>query len=243
MYCINLLKTNKDKDMKTLSTTLIALIFMMLSLAPLANGADLETIRKVGSNTNSVLIKDFSEALYTRNHMSMRTIVEKNQAKVSKEADRVLKVALAPGVSSEKQEAMFYILERLATEHKKITGDDSELVNVKKKIFESKLSPAVKEKKAGPVHIVENTVTESTQKSLAPNNIIIKSGETIRWTNNNTAATQRLASVMSTKEKKEILSPKIEPGESWEHTFYTPGEYYYISFPNKVLYGKVVVTN
>ena len=229
--------------MNSLSTILVALIFMLLSIAPMANGEDLEIVKNVGANSDSELIKDFSEALYSRNHIAMRSIVQDNAAEVSQVTNRALEMALVPGVSTKKQEAMFFILERLATEHKMVTGDDSELVTVKKKVFESKLSPAVDQKKTGAIHIVENTVSESTQKSLAPNHLIISSGETIRWTNNNSIATQRLASVMSTKEKKEILSPKIAPGGSWEHTFYTPGEYYYISFPNNVLYGKIVVTN
>ena len=33
----------------------------------------------------------------------------------------------------------------------------------------------------------------------------------------------------------------IEPGQSWDHTFHSPGEYYYVCFSHKVMYGKIVV--
>jgi plastocyanin len=226
--------------MNIASTIIIALLFTLLSLAPLANGADLEVVKRIGSQAESGLVRDFTEALYRRNHMAMREIVARNRNAVAIEANKTLDAALAPDTTKESRETIFYILERLTTEFKMITGDNTVPMKIKKRIFESRLSPAVDAKETGVLHVIKNIIAGTAQKSLAPNNIIINSGETVKWTNNN-SITARLASVMSTGGKKEILSPKIAPGESWEHTFYTPGEYYYISFPNNVLYGKVVV--
>ncbi len=232
--------------MNIISKIIVALIFMLLSLAPIlapiAIGANLEAVKQVGVESDSALISLFSNALSERNHIAMREIIARNRKIVRAEAERTLDKALTPGISEENRKALFYILERIATEYKMVTGDNSELLYVKKRIFESKLSPVKDEKQSGVLHVIKNIVAGTSQKSLSPNNIIINSGETVRWTNNNTN-TARLASVMSTGGKKEILSPKIAPGGSWEHTFYTPGEYYYISFPNNVLYGKVIVAN
>ena len=49
--------------MNIASTVVVALLFMLLSLAPLAHGADLEVVKAVGSKAESGLIRDFSEAL------------------------------------------------------------------------------------------------------------------------------------------------------------------------------------
>ncbi len=76
--------------MNILSTIVVAFLFMLLSLAPLAHGADLEVVKKIGAKAESGLVRDFSEALYRRNHMAMREIVARNRNAVSEEANRTL---------------------------------------------------------------------------------------------------------------------------------------------------------
>lgn len=227
--------------MNTKRTTFATLILLLLLLTGPVFGAGPEAAKMVSDKTGSELIKEFSEALYKRDHIRMSHVVEKNMAIVSMEANALCDAALAPGVPDEEREAVFYVLERLATAYRNATGDQSLLEGLKKRMFESRLSPATASSKAGDFYVVESIAKGASQVSLSPDNIIIKSGETVRWVNRNTVA-QQLASVMSPMGRKEILSPVIEPGKGWEHTFYVPGEYYYITLPNKVLYGKVVVT-
>jgi hypothetical protein len=42
--------------------------------------------------------------------------------------------------------------------------------------------------------------------------------------------------------KEGLISPFIEPGRTWEHTFGETGEYYYVSFIHSSGIGKVKVT-
>ncbi len=221
------------------SGVFIAALAVVMVLAGLAYRADSEAVERVVERSDSTLVMRFSDALYRRSHIGMRSVVEESIKIIPKEVDAFCDAALEPGRSAEEQKKMFYVLERLATEYANVTGDRSLIAGVKKRIFESRLSPATREK-AGDLYVIENAAQDGTQHSLSHDNLVIRSGETVRWVNNNTEA-QQIWTVLSPDGRKELLSGDINPGGNWDHTFYTPGEYYYISFPNKVLYGKVMV--
>lgn len=225
--------------MKKRSGVIIAVLAVVMLLGGLAHRAGSVAVVSVVESNGSTLVRKFSNALYRRNHMEMRLVVEENTETIPKEVDAFCDAALEPGFTAEEQKKMFYVLERLATEYANVTGDRAVLARVKKRIFESRLSP-VTEGKAGDLYVIENVAADGIQSSLSHDNLVIKSGETVRWVNNNTEA-QQIWTVLSPDGRKELHSGDIYPGGNWEHTFYTPGDYYYISSPNKVLYGKVMV--
>lgn len=221
-------------------TVFTAIVIMLLSITAHAYAVDLAVVMAFGENADSEIVSEFTHGLYKRDHTKIHSIVDKNRDSIPGTVDTLLDSALAPGLTKEQSEARYFVVERMATEYRKVTGDEKLLVKVKKRMFESRLSPATTPEKSVAPHIIKSVSTDKDRKVFMPNNIVIKSGETIRWVNNDTTD-QLLSSVMTSIGKKGILSPRIEPGQSWERTFYTPGEYYYMSPINKVMYGKVVV--
>ena len=224
--------------MNTKSTLLATLLAAFFSLTAPGYATGLNGASTRGFN--SEVIWEFADGLYKRNRMKMVSVVEKNTARIPAEVDMLLDQTLTHRMETEEKEARFYVLERLANEYKSVTGDSALLARVKRRIFEDKLSMATSPEDLGGLHIVEGIKTDAARNIFKPDNIVIQSGETIRWVNNDTRA-QMLTSVMTTIGKKGISSPMIEPGQSWEHTFYAPGEYYYISLLHKEMYGKIVV--
>jgi plastocyanin len=186
------------------------------------------------------MMTEFTDALYKQNAVKMESVVEKYKVQMPGKINELLEVAVKPGLSKEEREERLYILERLATIYKDVTGDFSPLKGVKKRSFESRLSPAVVSRQAFGVHIVETVSTETLKNMFRPDNIIIKKGDTIRWVNNDTTI-HLLASVLTSIGEGGMFSPRVEPGQSWEHTFNSPGEYYYICFIHKIMYGKILV--
>lgn len=89
------------------------------------------------------------------------------------------------------------------------------------------------------VYIIQGTSSEAARSIFLPDVIIIKKGGTVRWVNNDKTA-HLVASVPVIGEGG-IFSPEIGDGESWEYRLNKPGEYYYICFIHKVMYGKVIV--
>lgn len=193
-----------------------------------------------GYSDHPDLMTEFTDALYKQNAVKMESVVEKYKVQMPDKINELLEAALKPGLSKEAREERFYILERLATVYKDVTGDFNPLKDTKKGIFESRLGPAVVSRQASGVHIVETVSTDTVKNMFRPDNIIIKNSDTVRWVNNDTT-THLLASVMTSIGRGGIFSPIVEPGQSWEHTFYLPGEYYYICFIHKIMYGKVLV--
>ena len=82
-------------------------------------------------------------------------------------------------------------------------------------------------KSFGPVKAIQNISFQ------------IKKGEVVRWVNNDNVA--HLLASMHVIGEQGIFSPRVAPGNSWEYRFDKAGEYYYICFIHKVMYGKVTV--
>ena len=220
---------------KTLLITLLAGIFSITALAQ-ASGPS----RNSAGNTDASFMQKFTDGLYSRNRMQMISVVKENKTEIPAKVDNILDETLTSEVPVEEKKARFYVLERLANEYKYVTGDSTVLANVKKRVFEDKLTRPTSPEKKGPVYVIEGVKTETARDIFLPDNIVIKAGDTIRWVNNGHRA-QMLTSVMTTIGRKGIESPMIEPGQSWEHTFYAPGDYYYISPLHEEMYGKIVV--
>lgn len=61
---------------------------------------------------------------------------------------------------------------------------------------------------------------------LDPDTITIKAGETVTWKNEDRRSHQIMSGLPPVM-TDEYMSPVLEPGESWTHTFEKPGEYAY----------------
>jgi plastocyanin len=176
----------------------------------------------------------------------MKYIIERNKAKVPGMINGLLDETVKPGLSKDKREEQYFILERLAAVYRDVTGDASILNAVNKSVFESRLTPSVVStpesvsKRVVSLYVVETVFTETLKNVFRPDNMIIKAGDSVRWVNNGTS-THVLASALTSMGRGGIFSPVIEPGQSWEYTFNSPGEYFYVCFSHKVMYGKILV--
>lgn len=189
---------------------------------------------------DSSFVKAFVEAYEEKNQEKMSAIVALYKDKVPAEIDALLKGALSPEITSEDKEAFFFTAEQIAKVYNEKFNDPSLLKVVKKKVFESWLSPPVASTPVDGVHIIEfPKATESVKNVFRPDNVIIKKGDIVRWVNNDDIA--HLFSTVGFISVGGLFTPSIEPGKTFEYRLEKPGEYYYICFIHKGMIGKITV--
>lgn len=187
----------------------------------------------------SDLAKKFKEALNKNRLYEMTSIVEKNLKTVPEEIKALTDGAFTPQKTAQERDSDLNAAEFMANEYKNATGDFNPLKDVKARIFNSKLSGPVVSRAVKGVHVVEAVSTDKAKNIFMADNIVIKRGETVKWVNHDNTA--HLLASMPVIGMTGLFSPDIEPGQSWEHTFDKPGDYYYICFIHKVMYGKITV--
>ena len=184
--------------------------------------------------------KSFVEAFDAKDTEKMSSVVEVNRDMIPGEIKALLEESRNPEVTVETREENHYIAELMAIRYKDITGDTAPLIEVKKEVFNSKLSPPVRSTPTNGVHMVELPEGMGEMKNLfSPDNIIIKTGETVRWVNRDHIA--HVFASMPIIGLGGIFSPSVAPGGTWEYTFTKPGEYYYICFIHRGMIGRVTV--
>ncbi|MFQ5442803.1 MAG: plastocyanin/azurin family copper-binding protein [Thermodesulfobacteriota bacterium] len=186
----------------------------------------------------SKFLKDFLGA-YDRG-MGVEAVVERHKDKVPAEIKGLIRDSkregITPGVKAEK----LFIAEAMARGYKNVTGDISYLVEVKRLSFNAMLHGPVRPDEAGRVHVVDMPVaTEKEKNVFKPDNLVIKAGDTVRWTNH--ARARHIFASMPLIGKKVPFTPSVKPDETWEYTFKEPGEYFYFCFIHKSMVGKIVV--
>lgn len=192
----------------------------------------------VGASEESDFREDFLEALKAGDMDGMYSIVDKNRVKIPREILAILEEALE--AKGEEKESLLYIVEALANVYNDVSGDIEFFKEVKKKMFDARLSRPVRSILQGGVHVVETPEATGEVKNIfKPDNIIIRRGETVRWVNKDKIA--HLLGSMPFIGEAGLFSPYIEPGKGWEHTFNEPGEYYYICFIHRSMIGKITV--
>jgi len=193
-----------------------------------------------GFSAESEITKSFIDAFEKNDAVKMGSIVKDNKDKVPAEIKSIIDDALLPGTSKEDRDSKLYIAEYMAKVYKDTTGDFVPLKDAKKKIFETKLSPAVRPAETNGVYIIETPKsTDKEHNFFKPDNIIIKKGSTVRWVNNDING--HIFASMPFIGDGGIFSPTVNPGESWEHKFEKPGEYYYLCFIHQSMIGKITV--
>jgi len=181
----------------------------------------------------------FSSALDANDQGKMTAVVKETDDKMPAEIKALVDEALLKDTPPAERDSKLFIAEKMATVYKDVSGDAMPLKEVKQRTFELKLSAQTRPAPADGVYTVETLYNEAQKNFFSPNNIIIKSGETVRWVNHDTA--EHILASMPFIGEGGIFSKRIAPGESWEKKFDKPGEYYYICFIHKVMYGKITV--
>lgn len=189
------------------------------------------------SGAESEIARNFKSALYTKDTAAMTDIVKNNMDAFPSEIESLLLEALTPGTAD--REAKFELVEYMASEYGRVIGSAVILRDVKKRIFESRLSTPLRPEPSNGVITVESISNGTVHNVFLPDNIIVRSGTTVRWLNKD--STDHLLASAPVIGSTGIFSTVIKPGERWEYKFDKPGEYYYICFIHKVMYGKVSV--
>jgi len=96
-----------------------------------------------------------------------------------------------------------------------------------------------------PVKAEEGTVYEVTvirnSFKLNPQDLTIKVGDTVKWTNTDERK-HNLASIPGSGPGDELeIFSVMEPGAVYSHTFKVPGEYPYFCFIHNQMTGKITV--
>jgi plastocyanin len=171
----------------------------------------------------------------------LHKIVEDNAEKIPAEIKTLIYSTMGPKVEPSKKEATLYIAEQMAIVYKDVTGDFEPIREVKREQFESKLSVPVRSVAKKGVHIIETPkkTKEGRYNFFSPDNMIIKKGETVRWSNTDKIA--HLFASFSIIGKGGLFTPNIDPGANWDYTFEEAGEYYYLCFIHKGMLGKITV--
>ncbi|MBI5887615.1 MAG: cupredoxin domain-containing protein [Deltaproteobacteria bacterium] len=221
--------------MEMKKTALITAVIMTFALNTGAKAAQSELVTK------------YLEAVDSKNALKMSAIIAENKDKIPAEVKALLEEAAKPEITPEDKEAKLYTAELLASGLKDETGDFTMLKEVKKAVFNSKLSGApVRLKAENGIHVLQTThvmvkhdSAEEAKNIFQPDNIIIKKGETVRWENKDTLAHVLIS--MPVIGTGGIKATRIEPGQSFEFKFTAAGEYFYICYIHKGMIGKVTV--
>lgn len=206
----------------------IMAVFLLAAIAPsAAYGAETEFARQ------------FRETLYSGDQAKTNELVKGNVAVVPEELDNILDDAFIAWGSKADREMRFYLAEALAEAYKDASNDIAPLKRVKKRILNSRLTGQIRSKAINGVHVVHAVSTVKSENIFTPDNIIVKKGETVKWLNKDRVA--HLLASLPVVGLTGIFSPEIAPGQDWSYRFDKPGEYYYICFIHKTMYGKITV--
>lgn len=186
----------------------------------------------------SEFMDKYIKALEENDVVKQGVILEENKTNLPLEIKALLDEAAA--APKEEKEGKFFLAETLARAHKDFTGDVTILKDVKKKAFDSQLSAPIRSIAVNGVHtIAMPKAGDSVKNVFAPDNIVIKKGETVRWVNNDAVA--HIFSALSMISAGGFSSKSVEAGGSFEYKFEKPGEYFYLCFIHHAMVGKVTV--
>ncbi len=185
------------------------------------------------------LVEEYVKAHKAKDEAKKEALVDMMKAKVPGEIKGLIYQSYSAANTKEDKEAALYVAEEMSKTYHDITGDYGPLKEVKRAGFESLLSKAIVSEAIDGIHHIDSQSTEERKNFFTPDNIIIKSGETVRWSNSDKIA--HLFASFSIIGKGGLFAPNIAPGSSWEYTFTEPGEYYYLCYIHKGMVGKVTV--
>ncbi len=214
---------------KRLAHTLTLTVVFLLSLFTIANAE------------YSTVVSEYVKAYELNDEGAALKVIEENVEAVPSEVKALIYRSYSPKETQEKKDAYLFIAEQMAMDYKDVTGEIDLIKESKRAIFEQKLDKEVvgvlnKDK----VHIIDSPKETATQKNyFVPNNLVIKAGETVRWSNTDDIA--HLFASFSIIGKGGLFTPNIAPGTHWEYTFAESGEYYYLCFIHKGMVGKIRV--
>ncbi|MFQ5353831.1 MAG: plastocyanin/azurin family copper-binding protein [Thermodesulfobacteriota bacterium] len=211
--------------MKPWSTLSIVLILLVFAALPARAG-------------DSEFLKAFNKAYSSG--LGGESVVKKDRVKAAAEIKRLIEESKRPGITAAERDKKLIIAEYLARAYKNVTDDITYLVEVKRRAFDLTLHAPVLGQGKDKVHIVDMPAATETEKNVyRPDNIVIQTGDTVRWTNSKEA--KHVFASLPLLGKSIPFPTEIKPGDTWEYLFKEPGQYYYFCFIHRSMVGKVTV--
>lgn len=208
-------------------------------IAPAATALSVLCLYTAGYSAEAPFRNDFIKALEENNAEKASAVIDANKASITGEIKAIIDEAVKAPTPQER-DSKLYLGEIMARYYLDLTGDAGPAKELKKAGFDAKLSPAAKSTADGGVHKVEFPDSGGAHNYVfKPDNIVIKKGETVRWTNSDTVP--HIFATMPVIGMTGVKSPSIAPGAAWEFKFEKPGEYYLICFVHRGMIGKVTV--
>ena len=182
----------------------------------------------------------FTDAVMVNDRREMSVLVKANLDEVPAVIEEIL--GELPEAPKEERVGLLYMAEAMAVMYKDFTGDVEILREVKAKSFEERVSEPVRSVLEGGVHIIDMPSGDGPlDNKFVPDNVVIKKGDTVRWTN-----TDEIIHVFASMPfigRSGLYAGNVEPGDNWEYTFTEAGEYFYICFIHRGMIGKITVVD
>lgn len=184
---------------------------------------------------DSEIVEKFLAAYDAKDASGMQAVIKENVDAVPGEVAALLEAASAPEITHEERDEKFYIAELIATKYKDLTEEMAPLIEVKKAVFNAKLSEPVSVEPTGGVYIVDMPEADGeTMNVFSPDNLIVDVGSTVRWVNHDKIA--HVFASMPMIGEGGIFASNVEPGGGYLgvhlhqargvllHLLHTPGD-------------------
>ncbi len=186
------------------------------------------------------IIREFQKALGQDNRLVMEFLAKKVEPRIEPFITEIIKRALKRGVPEEEKDMLLKTAMNFAKTLGNIKGDHSFHRVIHRRTFTARLAGPAQSRPFDGVHIVDvPKATTALKNVFRPDNIIINAGETVRWVNHDEIT--HVIGTLGFLSYGSFFAPNIGPKGTFERTFSTPGEYYYICFIHNSMTGKITV--
>jgi len=176
----------------------------------------------------------FTKALDTLDYREADAYLNENSDKVAFEIDKLLALVSDEDTGKKDRRRYLRLANAIAESFQRVKGEGRYLAKVKGKYIDEKLGRLIRPDEEVTIH---NVVIKD--KAFHPDNLVIKQGQTVIWTNKDV----RQYTVISLLDvgPRVIMSQRLVKDGSYKFTFNESGEYYYNTIVYKKMYGKITV--
>lgn len=194
----------------------------------------------VDISNDSEIIMEFQEAMEHNNTLAKEFLVEMIRSRIEPFVEEIIDTAMIPIQDTTKREVLLVTAMNMAKTYGDMIGEHSFHRRIHRRTFTARLEDPVTSVLVDNVHIIDAPKAKRRKvNKFVPDNIVIRSGETVRWVNHD--KNTHVIGTFDFLSDGQFFNPKLSPGREFEHTFSKPGEYYYICYIHRSMIGKILV--
>jgi plastocyanin len=191
-------------------------------------------------SSDDEIIKEFQKAMQHDNRFLMELLVRKVEPRIETFVMGIIGMARKPGIPVAEKDLLLKTAMNFAKTLGKMKQDHAFHRRIHRETFTARLSEAVRSVPVGGVHTIDSPKASKRIKDVfRPNNIVVHSGETVRWINHDDIT--HVIGTIDFLSDGHFFAPDIGFMDTFEHNFLLPGEYYYICYIHNYMIGKIVV--